>query len=73
MERAPRVYRHTRQQGGILLGLCSGIAAHLGVDPVVIRLALALLTLTLTAGLAVPVVYLLFALFIPFEPEDNQE
>lgn len=71
MERAPRVYRHTRKQGGILLGLCSGIAAHLGVDPVIIRLAFLLLTMTLTAGLAVIIVYLLFALFISYEPESG--
>ena len=71
MERPARIYRHKRNQGGILLGLCSGLGAHLGVDPVVIRLVFILLLVTQTAGLAVVLVYLLFALFVPYAPEED--
>ena len=69
MERAPRLYRRRRERGGILLGLCAGIGAHLGYDPVLIRLVFVLLCLLHYAGLAVILVYLLFALFVPYEPE----
>lgn len=71
MERAPRLYRRRRNRGGILLGLCAGIGAHLGIDPVLIRLAFVLLTVLHYAGLAVILVYLLFSLFVPYEPESN--
>ena len=69
MERAPRVWRRRRGRGGILLGLCAGIGEHLGVDPIIIRLGLLLLTVLHYAGLAVVLIYLLFALFVPYEPE----
>ena len=72
MERAPRLYRRTRERGGILLGLCAGIGAHLGIDPVLVRLVLVLLMLLHYAGLAVILVYLLFGLFVPYEPADEQ-
>ena len=68
MERTPRVYRRTRRQGGVLLGLCAGIADHLAIDPIIVRLALLLLCLTQTAGLAVIIIYLLVALFVPYGP-----
>jgi phage shock protein PspC (stress-responsive transcriptional regulator) len=67
MERAPRVLRKPRGKGGVLLGLCAGLAAHLGLDPLVIRFGLLLLMLLAPAGLAVPVLYLIFALFVPVE------
>lgn len=68
MERAPRVYRRRRAEGGVLLGLCAGIGAHLGLDPIIVRLLLVLLLLLPPAGLAVIIIYLLFALFVPYEP-----
>jgi phage shock protein PspC (stress-responsive transcriptional regulator) len=68
MERAPRVYRRRRSEGGVLLGLCAGIGAHLGLDPIIVRLLLVLLLLLPPAGLAVIIIYLLFALFVPYEP-----
>jgi len=69
VERTPRLYRCRRNRGGILLGLCAGLAAHLGIDPLVVRLAFVLLVVISYAGLAVVLVYLLFALFVPYEPE----
>jgi phage shock protein PspC (stress-responsive transcriptional regulator) len=71
VERTPRLYRRRRGQGGILLGLCAGIGAHVGIDPVLIRLAFVLLTVLHYAGLAVILVYLLFALFVPYAPETD--
>ena len=67
----PRLYRRRRDQGGILLGLCAGIGAHLGLDPVLIRLGFILLAVLHYAGLAVILVYLLFALFVPYAPADK--
>ena len=67
----PRLYRRRRDQGGILLGLCAGIGAHLGLDPVLIRLGFVLLAVLHYAGLAVILVYLLFALFVPYAPADE--
>lgn len=69
MERTPRLYRRTRQRGGVLLGLCAGIGAHLGIDPAIIRLGALLLAVLNVAGLAVVVLYVIFALCIPLEPE----
>jgi len=70
MERTPRVYRYRRDQGGVLLGLCAGIGHHLGIDPVLVRLVLLLLTVLHYAGLAVILVYILFALFVPYKPTE---
>lgn len=72
MDRAPRLWRRRRDRGGILLGLCAGIGAHLGIDPVLIRLAFVLLTVLHYAGLAVILVYLLFSLFVPYEPQSGE-
>ena len=70
MQRSERVLRIPRGRGGILLGLCAGMGRHLGLDPLLIRLCLVLLSLLTIGGLAVPLVYLLFALFVPV---DNSE
>lgn len=69
MERSPRVYRRRRTRGGVLLGLCAGIGAHLGVDPIIVRLLLILLLFLPPAGLAVIIIYLLFSLFVPYEAD----
>lgn len=71
MERSPRLYRQRRRDGGVLLGLCAGLGQHLGVDPAVVRLVLVLLVVLHPAGLAVILVYLLFALFVPYAPGDG--
>jgi phage shock protein PspC (stress-responsive transcriptional regulator) len=67
MQRSDRVLRLARGKGGILLGLCAGIARHLGIDPIVVRFTLVLLMLLTIGGLAVPLIYLLFALFVPVD------
>ena len=69
MERSEKVLRLPRGKGGVLLGLCAGIARHLGYDPILIRFSLVLLMLLTIGGLAVPVIYLLFALFVPMDKE----
>jgi len=69
MERTPKLYRMRKGEGGVLMGLCAGLGAHLGIDPVVVRLAAVLLAAMSYAGLAVIVVYFLFSLFVPYGPE----
>jgi phage shock protein PspC (stress-responsive transcriptional regulator) len=53
----------------LLLGLCAGIGEHLGVDPVLVRLVLVLLVFMHYAGFAVILIYLLFALLVPYKPD----
>lgn len=65
----PRIFRKRRDSGGVLMGLCAGIGEHLGLDPVLIRLGLVMLTVLHYAGLAVILIYVLFSLCVPFEPE----
>lgn len=65
MERTPRVYRVPRGQGGWLFGLCAGLGQHLNVDPLVIRLGLALLFTVPVGGFSVLLVYLFFSLVTP--------
>ena len=59
-----RLYRP--QQGRLLGGVCAGIGSHFDVDPTVIRLVWAVLTLiSLGTGL---IVYFLAWVLIPEEP-----
>ncbi len=69
--RTAKVWRVRRKDGGVMMGLCAGLGAHLGLDPVVIRLALVILAFLNPAGLAIIFVYLLFALFVPYAPESG--
>lgn len=71
MQRAENIRRKRRSDGGVLTGLCAGIAAHLGVDPVLVRIVLTLLTLLHYAGLAVILVYFLFSLYVPYAEESE--
>jgi phage shock protein PspC (stress-responsive transcriptional regulator) len=68
-----RIFRLRRNRGGVLLGLCGGIGKHLGVDPVLVRLAFVLLVTVPASGLGVILVYLLFCLFIPYEPDFSDQ
>jgi phage shock protein C len=54
------------QQGRILGGVCAGIGVHLDVDPTVIRLVWAALTL-LSLGTGI-IVYIVAWVLIPEEP-----
>ncbi|MCB1220352.1 MAG: PspC domain-containing protein [Planctomycetales bacterium] len=67
MQRTDRVLRVPRGKGGVLLGLCAGMGNHLGIDPVVIRFILLALMFLTIGGLAVPLIYLLFSLFVPVD------
>lgn len=63
--RSPRLLRRPKGKGGVLLGLCAGIGEHLGCDPLLVRLIFVLLLFLPPGGLAVALIYLLFALFVP--------
>lgn len=69
MERTPRILRQRRGKGGVLLGLCAGIGAHLGVDPVFVRLVWLVLACLPVGGLVMLPLYVIFALCIPIEPD----
>jgi phage shock protein PspC (stress-responsive transcriptional regulator) len=71
LEREPRLWRKRRGDGGILLGLCAGIGAHLGFDPVLVRLVFVVLLLLAPAGLALVLIYLLFGLLVPYKPDSS--
>ncbi len=59
--RAPRrLYRI--QEGAMIAGVCNGIGAYFNIDPTVVRIAFALITLLWGAGL---VVYLIMAFVVP--------
>jgi phage shock protein PspC (stress-responsive transcriptional regulator) len=68
MERSARVYRIPRGRGGVLTGLCAGIAEHLGIDPLVVRFGVALLCFVPVGGLAAILLYFLFSLYTPVKP-----
>ena len=52
-------------------GVCAGIAKYFGIDPTLVRLACAILTL-LSIGTGI-VIYLVCALILPREPEENND
>lgn len=52
------------QHDNMFLGVASGLAAYLNIDPVIVRLAFVLLTLANGFGL---VLYLIMALIMPTE------
>ena len=54
------------REGRILGGVCAGIGTHLDVDPVIIRLVWAVLTL-LSLGTGI-IVYIIAWILIPEEP-----
>jgi phage shock protein PspC (stress-responsive transcriptional regulator) len=64
----PRELRRTRE-GRMIAGVCSGAAQYLGVDPNILRLALAVLTV-ITAGTGAGI-YVAGWLLIPEEGERN--
>ena len=68
MARTERLLRRSRKHGGMLLGLCAGIGAHLDIDPVLVRFVLLALLILNVGGLAVVLLYLIFGLMVPVEP-----
>lgn len=65
-EETPRLYRGRDDR--LLGGVCSGLARHLGIDPVVARLAL----LALAVGGVGLAVYIALMLVVPVEPETGE-
>ncbi|WP_141955392.1 PspC domain-containing protein [Actinoallomurus bryophytorum] len=62
-------HRLTRTRSGrMITGVCSGTAAYFGVDPTLVRLAAAILTV-LTSGAGI-LLYVAAALIIPEEGKD---
>ena len=57
------------RKGKVLLGLMSGLGAHFGIDPLILRLAAIALLFLSSAGLAVVVLYFVFALCVPYGGE----
>ena len=60
-----RLYRV--RKGKIVCGLMQGLGRYFGVDPVILRIAVVGLMLIVQAGLAVPILYFIFALCVPYE------
>ena len=67
MQRTAQLRRRRRTAGGVLLGLCAGIGEHLGVDPILVRMVMVAAMFLTVAGLAVPILYALFSLFVPYD------
>jgi phage shock protein C len=65
---APRRLTRTRS-GRMITGVCSGAAAYFGVDPTIVRIVLAVLTI-LTGGGGV-LLYVIAALIIPEEGKET--
>ena len=63
-----RLYRSRNDK--IIAGVCGGIAAYSRIDPVIIRLAWALITLFSLLFVGI-VVYLICWIVIPEAPEEN--
>ena len=61
-----RLYR--TREGRVVAGVCTGIAAYFGIDPTLVRLAFALLTIFGGAGI---LIYLIAWIVIPEEGGDG--
>lgn len=64
--RAPRSTLRRSRSNRMIAGVAAGVAQHLGVDPIVVRLAFVVLGLALGFGI---VVYVLLWVLAPAEPE----
>lgn len=69
MARSERLLRRSRKSGGMWLGLCAGIGAHLDVDPLLVRFSLLALAFLSAGGLAILLLYLIFGLMVPLEQD----
>ena len=61
-----RLYR--TREGRVVAGVCTGIAAYFGIDPTLVRLAFALLTIFGGAGI---LIYLIAWIVMPEEGGDG--
>jgi phage shock protein PspC (stress-responsive transcriptional regulator) len=69
MARSERLLRRSRKQGGMWLGLCAGIGAHLDIDPLLVRFFLLALVCLSAGGLAIVLLYVIFGLLVPLDAE----
>ncbi|MEN8098674.1 MAG: PspC domain-containing protein [Chloroflexota bacterium] len=63
-----RLYRSEKDR--MIGGVCSGVAAHLNLDPVLVRLGFVLLTLFKGVGL---LLYVLLLFLMPLNPDEDVE
>jgi signal transduction histidine kinase len=68
-ERPPQARLDRRASGKLIAGVCSGLAEHLGLEVVVVRLAFVLLFVAGGAGVAA---YLAFWVLVPVRDEPTQ-
>lgn len=50
-----------------------GLGEYFKIDPMILRIAVVGLTLIVQAGLAMPILYFIFALCVPYAPEGEAE
>ena len=55
------------RQGKIIAGVCGGVAQYFNIDPKIVRLLWTAFCLAYGSGV---VAYILFAIFVPKEPQD---
>lgn len=60
--------RIVRVKDGMLAGVCGGIAQYFGIDPTIVRLVWAIVTL-ITAGALGLIIYIICAVVIPREDD----
>ena len=60
---------HTVEQGMMLCGVCTGIAAYFDIDPTLVRLGWVLFSLLGGSGI---LAYIICALIIPADPDKVQ-
>ncbi len=68
MDKGKRLYRSRTERK--LFGVCGGIADYFGIDPTIVRLAVAAFTFFGGSGI---IAYIIGALIIPEEPEFGGE
>ena len=66
MSYVKKLYRSRSNR--MVAGVCGGIAERIGIDPTVIRLAWAVVSILLWWGLGGIILYIVFAIIIPNEP-----
>lgn len=62
-----KLYRGRKNK--ILFGVCSGLAKYFGVDPTLVRILFIALAILKGYGI---ILYLLLAILMPEEPEEQQ-
>ena len=63
-----KLYRNTKEEKSA--GVCAGLAEYFGIDPTLVRLALAFLVLCAGTGV---LAYIVCALVIPEKPDEKPD